>query len=77
MWTVIGRDWRWPGLRVAARLLSASSNGAIFCLHDGRTMQAKPDISATLEAVDQVIPRLLDRGFEFVTVGQLLHPRSA
>jgi len=74
MWTAIGRDWRWPGERVAARLLAAASNGAIFCLHDGRTMQARPDIRATLDAVGQVIPQLRDQGFEFVTVGQLLRP---
>lgn len=77
MWTAIGRDWRWPGERVAARLLAASSNGAIFCLHDGRAMQTKPDIHATLDAVDRVIPQLRDRGFQLATVGQLLRPASA
>jgi peptidoglycan/xylan/chitin deacetylase (PgdA/CDA1 family) len=47
-------------------------NGAIICLHDGRGMAAVPDISGTLAAVNVIIPKLGDRGFEFTTVSDLL-----
>ena len=72
MWTVIGRDWRWHAERVSARVLKAAANGGIICLHDGRTVQPAPDISATIEAVEYILPRLRERGFEFLTLSQFL-----
>ncbi|HXP86883.1 MAG TPA: polysaccharide deacetylase family protein [Bryobacteraceae bacterium] len=71
MWTIIGRDWRWPGPQVASRLIAKSAPGSILCLHDGRVLEPNPDIRATLEAVEQAIPRLQDRGFQFVTLSQM------
>ena len=76
MWTVIGRDWRWPTRRIAKLLLGGAGNGAIFCLHDGRTIEREPDIRATLDAVDYIIPVLKDRGFGFETVSQILCPTN-
>ena len=72
MWTVIGRDWQWPAERVSERVINNASNGGIICLHDGRTVQPAPDISATIEAVQCAIPRLQERGFEFLTLTQFL-----
>lgn len=72
MWTVIGRDWKWPGCRVARLMLSTVQNGAIFCLHDGRGTVPSPDIRPTIDAVEAVIPRLRDRGYEFVTLTDML-----
>ena len=74
MWTAIGRDWNWPAARVAARLVRRASNGAIFCLHDGRLLSRGPDIRETLEAVRIVVPELRARGYAFETVGELLRP---
>jgi peptidoglycan-N-acetylglucosamine deacetylase len=71
MWTTLGRDWRWPASRISKLLLSKAVNGAIFCLHDGRELQATPDIRATLEAVSLALPVLKQR-FSFETVSQLL-----
>jgi len=76
MWTVLGRDWKWPSNRVAHLLLHRASNGAIFCLHDGRETLRAPDIRATLEAVEYVVPKLKERGFEFETVSRILCPRN-
>jgi peptidoglycan/xylan/chitin deacetylase (PgdA/CDA1 family) len=76
MWTTLGRDWTLPPEAIARRLLSGARNGAIFCLHDGREAQQKPDIRATIEAVREILPRLLDRGFTFQTVSQLLCPTN-
>lgn len=76
MWSVIARDWRLTGDQVATRLENAARSGAIFCLHDGRILQANPDISATIGAVRVMMPRLGQSGFRFPTVTQLICPTS-
>ncbi len=76
MWTVIVRDWVLTGPAAARRLLAGASNGGILCLHDGRRIDAAPDIRATLEAVRRVLPELQERGFEFETVSQILCPTT-
>jgi peptidoglycan-N-acetylglucosamine deacetylase len=72
MWTTMANDWRWNAPRVARLLLERASNGAIFCLHDGRELRKAPDIRATLGAVEYVIPRLQDQGYTFETVSDIL-----
>jgi peptidoglycan-N-acetylglucosamine deacetylase len=74
MWTVIGLDWKLSPAAVCDRVLSAASNGAIVCLHDGRGCTPKPDIHASLEAVKRILPALLERGVSFETVSQILCP---
>ncbi len=72
MWTRIGMDWKWPAERVAARLLDGASNGAIFCLHDGRSAAPNADISNTIDAVRLVLDELPRRGFRLETAGEML-----
>jgi peptidoglycan/xylan/chitin deacetylase (PgdA/CDA1 family) len=72
MWTVIGRDWVLPAERIAARVLRKASPGGIICLHDGRGIEPKPDISEMLKALRQIVPVLKDRGYAFETVSELL-----
>jgi peptidoglycan/xylan/chitin deacetylase (PgdA/CDA1 family) len=76
MWGTIGNDWKWPASRVAQLLLGRAGPGDIFCLHDGRRTNPAPDIGATLEAVDTIIPVLKERGLRFETVSQILCPTS-
>jgi len=76
LWTVIGNDWRWPAQRISRLLIRRAANGAILCLHDGRALQRAPDIRATLEAAEVVIPALQQRGFQFETVSQILCPTN-
>ncbi len=76
MWTVLGLDWKLTADRIASRVLAQTENGAIICLHDGRGVQAKPDIGPTLEAVERLIPVLQSRGFIFETVSQILCPNN-
>jgi peptidoglycan/xylan/chitin deacetylase (PgdA/CDA1 family) len=71
MWTVIGYDWNLAAEGIVRRVSGNSSNGAIICLHDGRELQASPDIRNTLRATEQLIPMLLDRGYRFETVSRL------
>jgi peptidoglycan/xylan/chitin deacetylase (PgdA/CDA1 family) len=76
MWSAIGLDWKLTAEKVSQRLESAASNGAIFCLHDGRETAANPDVSVTLEALRTLLPQLRKKGFELVTVSELLAQRA-
>jgi peptidoglycan/xylan/chitin deacetylase (PgdA/CDA1 family) len=71
MWTVIGYDWNLAAEGIVRRISGSVSNGAIICLHDGRELQANPDIRNMLGAARQLIPMLLDRGYRFETVSRL------
>jgi peptidoglycan/xylan/chitin deacetylase (PgdA/CDA1 family) len=72
MWTALGRDWRLQPAEITARLIRRAENGAIFCLHDGRERVTVPDISNTIGAVRELLPRLMDMGYSFCTVSELL-----
>jgi peptidoglycan-N-acetylglucosamine deacetylase len=76
MWTVIGYDWSSGSEVVVARMAAKAANGAILCLHDGRELRARPDVRQTVEAVRQLVPMLLDRGYRFETVSRLLCPKN-
>lgn len=73
MWTVIGFDWRWPPARISSHVLRRSAPGGIICLHDGRGVHVRPDISNTLAAVRTIVPVLKDQGYVFETVSALLN----
>jgi peptidoglycan/xylan/chitin deacetylase (PgdA/CDA1 family) len=74
MWSTLALDWKWPRERVLRRLLQGASNGAIFCLHDGRQLQARPDVGVTLETVRELLPKLMEQGFHFERVTEILCP---
>jgi peptidoglycan/xylan/chitin deacetylase (PgdA/CDA1 family) len=76
MWTIIGYDWKRKADTIVGRMLPGVSNGAILCLHDGRELQANPDIRETVAAVERLIPVLRDRGYKFETVSRLLCPMN-
>ena len=76
MWTIIGYDWSLAADAVVKRFAVRVSNGAILCLHDGRELQAKPDIGTTVDAVRRLVPLLLDQGYKFETVTRLLCPTN-
>ena len=65
LWSVDPEDWKKPGpSAVTSRLVRGATPGSILLVHDIHT----PTIDAIPSAVDQ----LLARGFQFVTVTQLL-----
>jgi peptidoglycan/xylan/chitin deacetylase (PgdA/CDA1 family) len=74
MWSIIGRDWKLPAEAVSRRILTRVQEGDIICLHDGRGTLKDPDITATEEAVRRIVPNLLEKGYHFETVTQLLCP---
>jgi peptidoglycan-N-acetylglucosamine deacetylase len=72
MWTAIARDWKWPARKISQFMLKEAANGAIFCFHDGRELQRAPDLRATLEALELLLPILKERGFSLETVTEIL-----
>lgn len=74
MWTVIGRDWEWPAYAIADLVLRKATPGGIVCLHDGRDIQPKSDITETLKALRRIVPELRDAGYTFETVSALIGP---
>jgi peptidoglycan/xylan/chitin deacetylase (PgdA/CDA1 family) len=77
MWTAIGVDWKGPEAEIVTRLVRRIGNGAIFCLHDGRRLAANPDIRTTVNAVRRLMPILIDKGFHFETVSEILCPTTS
>src|SRR5207249_7360363 len=76
MWTVIGCDWKLKAEAIFKRVLTRTENGAIIGLHDGRELEARPNIGDTIEAVKRLIPALENQGYRFETVSQLICPRN-
>lgn len=69
MWSVDPMDWR-PGASassIAGHVLNKAHPGAIILLHDGGGRR-----SATVGALPRIIEGLLERGYRFVTVPDLL-----
>ncbi len=74
--TVVGnvypRDPHLPGRqKILNRVLSRVINGSIIILHDGGNTN-HVDRSQTIWAVERFIPELQERGFEFVTLSELI-----
>ena len=76
MWTVIGYDWKRKADAIVERMTAGASGGAILCLHDGRELRVRPDIEETVNAVAQLLPKLLDQGYQFETLSRLLCPTT-
>lgn len=58
---------------IADRIISKTRSGSIILLHDGRGIRHGFDRSPTVKALPMVIDALLEEGYSFVTVPQLLH----
>lgn len=69
LWSVDPLDWKRPGPGVvASRIISGTSAGGIVLAHDLH--------SQTVDAMPAALDGLLRRGFQFVTVSQLLAMKS-
>jgi peptidoglycan-N-acetylglucosamine deacetylase len=74
MWSSIALDWKRQAPSVVSRLIDGAAPGAILCLHDGRVLEQRPDIGATLQAVRELLPKLMEQGFRFEKVTDILCP---
>jgi polysaccharide deacetylase family sporulation protein PdaB len=72
-WHQDSKDWTTPGVnKIVKHVLQKSKNGDIVLLHDyveGKTQ--------TIEALKQILPKLKERGYRFVTVSELLTHRKS
>ncbi len=65
LWSVDPNDWKRPGASVVtSRILKGAHNGAIILAHDLH--------APTVDAMPKTFDGLLSRGFQFITVSQLL-----
>lgn len=70
MWSVDPQDWRRPGVSVVtSRLVNGAHPGAIMLAHDIHP--------STIEAMPSTFDQLLAKGYQFVTVSQLLNLEKA
>jgi len=68
LWNVDPRDWSRPGVNaIIQRVLDTTQNGAIILMHDGGG-----DRSQTVAALPTIITALEQRGFQFVTIQQMI-----
>lgn len=69
LWTVDPRDWSSPPVEaVVNNILKNVGYGSVLLCHDYNSNKKSP----TPEALRRVIPELLDRGYKFVTVSELI-----
>jgi peptidoglycan-N-acetylglucosamine deacetylase len=74
LWSVDSADWREPDpLAIAANVLARVRPGAIVILHDSDETGEK-DRGPTVAALGLILPALKARGYECVTVSELLAP---
>ncbi len=74
MWSTIALDWKRQTPLVVSRLIDGAAPGAILCLHDGRVLEHRPDIGVTLQAVRELLPKLMEQGYRFEKVTDILCP---
>ncbi len=71
-WHQDSKDWNRPGVaRIVSSVVQKTRNGDIVLLHDyveGKTQ--------TIEALKQILPQLIAKGYRFVTVSELLGYRK-
>lgn len=71
-WGVDADDWENPGTqKIVDTILSETSNGDIILLH------ASDSVKQTAKALDQILPGLRDKGFQFVSVSELYNQAHA
>lgn len=65
LWTVDTNDWRGkaPG-EIADYVIQQAKEGSVILMHDQQTQ--------TADAMEMIIPTLIDEGFHFVTVSELI-----
>jgi peptidoglycan/xylan/chitin deacetylase (PgdA/CDA1 family) len=76
MWSVSGRDWNTPPASIIEKKIARQIRGGdVILLHDGGHRATGADRAQTVIATDQFVRRYRDKGYEFVTVEEML-PRA-
>ena len=72
LWSYVdARDWESPGVSsIVKSIENGIKNGCIILLHDYNKIRNSK--SQTIEALDIIIPDLLEKGYKFVTISELI-----
>ena len=77
MWNVAGVDWKGESAEyIARRVAKGIQGGDVILLHDGGHLGMGADRGQTVLATDALITRYKKKGFEFVTVPEMMGERS-
>ncbi|MFA5119464.1 MAG: polysaccharide deacetylase family protein [Candidatus Omnitrophota bacterium] len=72
-WSVSGFDWEIKNAEaIARRVIDKVKNGSIIILHDGRRLKQRISCQPTIDALPKIITSLEAKGYQFVTVPDLL-----
>jgi peptidoglycan/xylan/chitin deacetylase (PgdA/CDA1 family) len=72
-WTYSVADWKNPGVEtIIFRVVSKARPGSIVDLHDGLDRTVNPDRSQLVQALPAIIQQLQAKGYQLVTLTQLL-----
>jgi peptidoglycan-N-acetylglucosamine deacetylase len=75
MWNITGYDWNGPpAAEIESKISGRIRGGDIILLHDGGHKQLGADRSQTILATDHLVTYCKKRGFEFVTIPQMMNP---
>lgn len=73
LWSVSGRDWEAKSAAyIESKILRRVEGGDVILLHDGGHRQLGTHRGFTVSAVDHLIARCRDQGFQFVTVPEMM-----
>ncbi len=77
-WDNMTSDWKADksGDEIIRAILQRAKPGGVIVLHDGRDTRLNYDRSHMLQALPFVIETLMERGFDFVTIPELLEPEE-
>ena len=66
-WNVDTEDWRTPGAQTIADRIMSAKSGDIVLMHDGGGPRTQ-----TIEALKIALPKMIEKGYKFVTIDELL-----
>ena len=77
MWSVSGWDWEAESAAaIEEKVMGSVEGGDVILLHDGGHRGLGTDRSFTVSAVERLIRRCGEQGFEFVTVPEMMEVRT-
>jgi peptidoglycan/xylan/chitin deacetylase (PgdA/CDA1 family) len=77
MWNVTGYDWKAPDAAfIEQKITRRLRGGDVVLLHDGSHAAFGADRSRTIAAVDSILARYRDQGFQFVGVPEMMSSRQ-
>lgn len=74
-WDIDSRDWTGMNfIDIVSNILSKITDDCIILMHDLNGGQLKTDKSNTIKALEILIPRLMEMGFQIVKISDLKNP---